>query len=62
MYVPLAMVPALERGLENGRQIEQLLYAMGPALLREHRAKNPAQTGPSARLARRQAKKPRTKS
>jgi uncharacterized protein DUF6788 len=62
MYVPLAMVPALQRALENGRQIEQLLYEMGPALLREHRAQNPAKTGPSVRPARRLAKKSRTKS
>lgn len=62
MYVPLAMVPALQRALQNGRRIEQLLYEMGPALLREHRAKNPAQTGPSARPARRYTKKSRTKS
>lgn len=61
-YVPVAMVPALQRALENGRRIEQLLYEMGPALLREHRAKNPAQTGPSARPARRNTKKSRTKS
>lgn len=62
MYVPLAMVPALEHALENGRRIEQLLYDMGPALLREYRAQNPAQTGPSTRLARPQTKKSRTKS
>ncbi len=50
LYVPKAMVPALERALENGRQIEKLLYQMGPALLKEFRAQNPAQTGPGARL------------
>jgi hypothetical protein len=62
MYVPLQMVPVLKRALENGRRIEQLLHQMGPALLREYRAKNPAQTGPAARLARRKGKKPRLKS
>jgi hypothetical protein len=48
LYVPRAMVPVLKRALANGRRIEQLLYAMGPALLREYRARHPAQTGPAA--------------
>jgi hypothetical protein len=56
LYVPKAMVPALKRALHNGRRLEQLLYAMGPALLREYRAKNPAQTGPAARTPRRRPK------
>src|SRR5512142_317974 len=47
LYVPGAMVPMLKRALHNGRRIEQLLYQMGPALLQEYRAKNPAQTGPA---------------
>ena len=47
LYVPRAMVPVLKRALENGRRIEQLLYQMGPALLREYRAQNPSQTGPA---------------
>jgi hypothetical protein len=38
--------------LENGRRIERLLYEMGPALLREYRAENPAQTGPAVRVKR----------
>jgi len=59
LYVPKAMVPALERALKNGRQIEKLLYDMGPALLKEFRAQNPAQTGPAVRLRR---KKSRSKS
>jgi hypothetical protein len=50
LYVPKAMVPALQRALKNGRQIEELLYQMGPALLREFRAQNPAQTGPTVRV------------
>ena len=50
LYVPLAMVPSLKRALANGRRLEQLLYAMGPALLRQYRSQNPAQTGPAARL------------
>jgi hypothetical protein len=61
-YVPLAMVPALDRALENGRKIEQLLYDLGPALLREYRAKNPAQTGPNKKVTRKTAKTRRTKS
>lgn len=61
-YVPVALVPALQRALQNGRRIEQLLYEMGPALLREHRAKNPAQTGPHTRAARRHTKNSRPKS
>ncbi len=54
-YVPQAMVPVLQRALQNGRRIEQLLYQMGPALLREYRARNPAQTGPAAQLKRKKA-------
>jgi len=57
LYVPKAMVPVLKRALDNGRRIEQLLYQMGPALLREHRARNPAQTGPAVRLKRLRARK-----
>ncbi len=59
LYVPQAMVPLLKRALENGRRIEKLLYEMGPALLAEYRAQNPAQTGPAVQLKR---KKIRTKS
>jgi hypothetical protein len=53
LYVPKAMVPVLKRALQNGRRLEQLLYAMGPALVQEYRAQNPAQTGPAARTTRR---------
>jgi hypothetical protein len=59
LYVPAPMVPALKRALENGRRIERLLYEMGPALLREYRDQNPAQTGPAMRTKR---KSTRTKS
>lgn len=59
LYVPLAMVPFLKQALENGRRIEQLLYAVGPALLREYRAQNPPKTGPAAR---RKPRKPNPKS
>ena len=37
MYVSAEMVPLLRQGLANGRRLEQLLYGMGPALLRQHR-------------------------
>lgn len=53
LYVPKAMVPVLKRALQNGRRLEQLLYATGPALLEEYRAQHPAPTGPAARTARR---------
>jgi hypothetical protein len=50
LYVPKPAVQQLKRALENGRRIEQLLYEVGPALLREYRARNPAQTGPAVRV------------
>ena len=59
LYVPLAMVPVLKKALQNGRRIEQLLYAMGPALLQDYRAENPPQTGPAVRP---KPKKDRSKS
>lgn len=59
LYVPVSMVPILKRALKNGRRIEQLLYEMGPVLLREHRAQNPAQTGPAVPVRR---QRPRSKS
>jgi len=62
LYVPLAMVPMLKRALANGRRIEQLLYEVGPALLKEYRAHNPPQTGPAVALTRSPAKKRSTKS
>src|SRR5580698_9420035 len=49
LYVPKAMVSVLERALENGRRIEQLLFEMGPAMVDEYRTQNPAKTGPAAR-------------
>ena len=62
LYVPAAMVPLLKRALENGRRIEKLLYEMGPALLKEFRLENPAQTGPAVALTRSSAKKRKSKS
>jgi len=37
LYVPLALVPAIRRGLQNGRRLEELLYRVGPALVKEYR-------------------------
>jgi hypothetical protein len=62
LYVPGAMVPTLKRALMNGRRIEQLLYQMGPALLEEYRARNPAQTGPAVAFRKSAGKKRSTKS
>ena len=62
LYVPAAVVPLLKRALENGRQIEKLLYEMGPALLKEYRLQNPAQTGPAVALPRSSAKKRQSES
>jgi hypothetical protein len=37
MYVPKELVPVLQRALANGRQVETLLYQLGPTLLRQQR-------------------------
>jgi hypothetical protein len=39
MYVPDALAPLIDRGLRNGRSVEQLLCDMGPTLIRDHRQK-----------------------
>lgn len=57
LYIPSAMVPLMRKALANGRRIESLLYQMGPALIAEYRAQNPAQTGPAVAPARSSAKK-----
>jgi hypothetical protein len=41
MYVPKDLVPLLRRGLQNGRRLEQLLFALGPDLLRAYRQQRP---------------------
>ena len=41
MYVPKELVPLLQQGLQNGRRVEQLLFALGPDLLRAHRQQRP---------------------
>jgi len=43
-YVPLALVPRLQQALKNGRRLEQILYQMGPALIKQYRQ----QTRPTA--------------
>ena len=62
LYVPVPMVPVLKRALANGRRVEKLLYEMGPALLKEYRNANPAQTGPAVKLKRSPARKRPAKS
>ena len=37
MYVSKDLVPLLRQGLKNGRRLEQLLFALGPDILRAHR-------------------------
>lgn len=42
MYVPTEMVPQLQQALRNGKALEQLLYQMGPELLRQYRKERDA--------------------
>jgi len=37
LYIPLALVPAVRQAHQNGRRLEDLLYRMGPALVKEFR-------------------------
>lgn len=37
LYVPWALVPHLQQAIQNGRKVEQLLYRMGPALVKSFR-------------------------
>ncbi len=62
LYVPSAMVSTIRGALKNGRRIEQLLYQMGPALLDQYRAQNPAQTGPAVAFRNSAAKNRSAKS
>lgn len=41
LYVPLALVPAIRRALNHGRQIEVQLSRMAPAMVREYRRTHP---------------------
>jgi len=49
MYVPVALVPLIQRSLKNGRKIESLLCQTGPALVSEYRKARDIK--PSAKLA-----------
>jgi len=42
MYVPTELVPPLQQALRNGKTLEQLLYQMGPELLRHYRQQRDA--------------------
>jgi hypothetical protein len=37
MYVPAELVPQLQQALRNGKALEELLYQLGPELLRHYR-------------------------
>ncbi len=37
MYVPRRLVGLIKQAVKNGRRIEELLYQIGPALIRDHR-------------------------
>lgn len=50
MYVPAALVPLIRRAVNNGRRIEELLYRVGPALIREHRQIRTALKTPKGRV------------
>ena len=51
MYVPTRLVPLIKRALKNGRRIEDLLYRVGPALIREHRTNRAAMKTTKERVA-----------
>src|SRR3974390_292994 len=42
MYVPTELVPQLQQALRNGRALEELLYQLGPELLRHYRQQRDA--------------------
>src|SRR6266446_4362641 len=44
MYVPAQLVPQLQQALRNGKALEELLYQLGPELLRQHRKQRDAST------------------
>lgn len=51
MYVPARLVPLIKRALKNGRRIEELLYQIGPALIREHRQSSAAMKTQKERIS-----------
>jgi hypothetical protein len=44
MYVPIELVPRLQQALRNGKALEELLYQLGPELLRQYRQQRDAST------------------
>ena len=42
MYVPAELVPQLQQALRNGKALEELLYQLGPELLRHYRKQRDA--------------------
>jgi hypothetical protein len=44
MYVPADLVPQLQQALRNGKALEELLYQLGPELLRQYRKQRDAPT------------------
>lgn len=44
MYVPAELVPQLQQALRNGKALEELLYQLGPELLRQYRKQRDAKT------------------
>ena len=46
LYVPLELVPAIRRAYQNGRRLEDLLYRVGPALIKEFRRQRPESRHP----------------
>jgi hypothetical protein len=42
MYVPAELVPQLQQALRNGKALEELLYQLGPELLRQFRKQRDA--------------------
>jgi hypothetical protein len=44
MYVPAELVPQLQQALRNGKALEELLYQLGPELLRHYRKQRDAPT------------------
>jgi len=42
MYVPAELVPQLQQALRNGQALQELLYQLGPELLRQYRQQRDA--------------------
>src|SRR5271157_4006818 len=42
MYVPAELVPQLQQALSNGKALQELLYQLGPELLRQYRQQRDA--------------------